>query len=148
MQRQDIDRLARQSRSTGLNRASKARVVRSAQPFRDDDREWLAEKCGVIKRTVENWFTKDKFPPLKKAIILELMKNERTKGREDTTITISIPEMRMYEKAARLLGHQSAVEFITHTLSTKAEEALAVARNASMPLSRVAETPPGADEKG
>lgn len=77
----------------------------AAHPERD--REWLAQKCGTAKRTVDNWLsTKKEMPSKAVRIIASLMRDdaEKTKVQHEQMTHLSIPatmeEFNAWSKAA------------------------------------------------
>lgn len=81
------------------------------------DREWLGETLGYSKRTVDNWFTDDKFPEPAirhlKRIIADSCHPER--------LRFTLEQWDTIENARRTTGHTDRNEFIAHALISYAE---------------------------
>ncbi len=83
----------------------------------EKDRHWLADELGVSKRTVDNWFTENKFPLFAEKHIARIRAAERS-----PKIRFSEDEWELIERARALSGYDSRDEFFTSVLTAHAEK--------------------------
>lgn len=88
------------------------------------NRDWLAEKCGATKYTVNTWFSTRGFPKPALKMIERLMKEEGPNA-DLSQIHFTLEEYKRIEEAVRLTCYPSNKEFYRDAILDKAETELA-----------------------
>lgn len=80
-------------------------------------REELAEKLGVSKRTLDNWFSSGEIPRMAQNLLARLIQESSTTAR-----ALSLEQFELLRTGAELSGYRSLTEFIFESAIRAAEE--------------------------
>ena len=69
-----------------------------------EDRDWLAARMGVSKKTVDNWFSKKPIPEKKQKLLRELMEKEQQPKLVEISMDFTPEQLEMIRQAAALRG--------------------------------------------
>ena len=69
-----------------------------------EDRDWLAARMGVSKKTVDNWFSKKPIPEKKQKLLRELMEKEQQPKQVEISMDFTPEQLEMIRQAAALRG--------------------------------------------
>lgn len=92
-------------------------------------REQVAEKLGVPKRTLDNWFSAKEIPLTAQLLLARLIQESST-----TAKALSLEQFELLRTGAELSGYASLTEFIFESAIRAAEEAT---QEASKPSNKV-----------
>ena len=67
-------------------------------------RDWVAEKLGVGKRTVDSWFSYKQIPEKKQKLLRELMEKEQQPKQVEISMDFTPEQLEMIRQAAALRG--------------------------------------------
>jgi transposase-like protein len=96
-----------------------------------NSRQWLADRIGVSKSTVDNWLSNKKIPPSSAKFIGEVMQQEKFQEPKFT-----MREAQIIEKAMRRTDYSSFAEFARDIIIERAQKI------EKQPCPCAAETPP------
>ena len=89
-------------------------------------RDWVAEKLGVGKRTVDSWFSYKQIPEKKQKLLRELMEKEQQPKQVEISMDFTPEQLEMIRQAAAL-GGETPGEWCERAI--KALTAVSVALN-------------------
>ena len=79
-------------------------------------RQWLADKCGASKRTVDGWFSRKIIPPTAQAVIVNVIETETI-----PTIRFTFAEWKQVHEAMVIAGFDNYEEFLITALREQAQ---------------------------
>lgn len=109
--------------------------------YPDRDRNWLAEKCGVSKNTVNNWLSTSIELPSKTILIIEnLMRADAEAQPGEPVKLVNLPvecspaQFDLYTRAFRRSEQEHFRDWITTRLDAAADEELGLSSASITPM--------------